>query len=53
MKKLINLVIGISFIGLLIWNPYPFKLLELKEPCYLISFKDNDSESFTNEVKDF
>ena len=36
-----------------IFREQDFKLLELKEPCYLISFKDNDSESFTNEVKDF
>jgi len=37
MKKLINLFIGISFIGLLIWNPYPFKLLELKSFDWMMS----------------
>jgi adenylate cyclase len=37
MKKLINLAIGISFIGLLLWNPYPFKLLELKSFDWMLS----------------
>ena len=37
MKRLINLVIGISLIGLLIWNPYPFKLLELKSVDWLMA----------------
>ena len=37
MKKLINLAIGIAFIGLLIWNPYPFKVLELKSFDWFMS----------------
>ena len=37
MKRLINLAIGISLIGLLIWNPYPFKLLELKSFDWLMA----------------
>jgi len=37
MKKLINLVIGLAFIGLLIWNPYPFKVLELKSFDWFMS----------------
>ena len=37
MKKLINLAIGIAFIGLLIWNPYPLKVLELKSFDWFMS----------------
>ena len=37
MKKLVNLIIGISLIGLLVWNPYPFKILELKSFDWLMS----------------
>ena len=37
MKKLVNLIIGISLIGLLVWNPYPFKILELKSFDWFMS----------------
>jgi len=30
MKKLINPLLALAFMALLIWNPYPFKVLELK-----------------------
>ena len=30
MKKLIDITIGVALLFLLIWNPYPFKILELK-----------------------
>ena len=37
MKKLVNLIIGIALIGLLVWNPYPFKILELKSFDWFMS----------------
>ena len=39
MKKLINLGIGLAFLGLLIWNPYPFKVLELKSFDWFMSIQ--------------
>ena len=32
----IKILLGILFMGLLVWNPYPYKLLELKYLDYLI-----------------
>ena len=37
MNKLISLLIAASLLGLLIWNPYPFKILELSTFDYLMS----------------
>ncbi len=37
MTKLINPFIFIISLGLLIWNPYPFKILELSTFDYLMS----------------
>ena len=37
MKHLISFAIAASLLGLLIWNPYPFKLLELSTFDYLMS----------------
>ena len=37
MTKLINPVILLLSLGLLIWNPYPFKILELSTFDYLMS----------------
>ena len=39
MKKFINLAIGIAFLALLIWNPYPFKILELKSFDWFMSIQ--------------
>jgi len=35
-NKLINLFIGLSFLGVLIWNPYPLQILELKSFDWLM-----------------
>ena len=37
MKHLISFAIAASLLGLLIWNPYPFKILELSTFDYLMS----------------
>ena len=37
MNKLISFAIAASLLGLLIWNPYPFKILELSTFDYLMS----------------
>ena len=37
MNKLISPSIGLSLLALLIWNPYPFKILELSTFDYLMS----------------
>ena len=40
MKKLINLAIGIAFLALLAWNPYPFQVLELKSFDWIMSTQE-------------
>ena len=37
MKKLINLGIGIAFLALLVWNPAPLQILELKMFDWIMS----------------
>jgi len=37
MTKLINPVIMVGLVGIFLWNPYPFKILELKSFDYLMS----------------
>jgi len=40
MTKLINPLIGLSLLAILVWNPYPLQILELKSFDYLMSTQD-------------
>ena len=39
-NKFLNLVIGIAFLALLAWNPYPFQVLELKSFDWIMSTQE-------------